>query len=74
MSLARKATASPPPNYERHQPEETLLYRLALRHYPVFRALLEAQGQNLPRYIQQEFEDFLQCGRSISFPRHMYRA
>ena len=31
--------------------------------YPVFKSSLEAQGQNLPRYIQQEFDDFLQCGR-----------
>jgi hypothetical protein len=24
---------------------------------------IDAQGQHLPRYIQQEFDDFLQCGR-----------
>ncbi len=63
MSLARNATASQPPNYERHQPEQTLLYQLVERHYPAFKASLEAQGRYLPRYIQQEFSDFLQCGR-----------
>lgn len=63
MSLARKATASPSLSYERHQPEQTLLYQLVQQHYPAFKASLEAQGQNLPRYIQQEFEDYLQCGR-----------
>ena len=63
MSLARSATASQSPNYERHQPEQTLLYQLAEQHYPAFKASMEAQGQYLPRYIQQEFDDFLQCGR-----------
>jgi ribosomal protein S27E len=63
MSLARNAAASQSPNYERHPPEQTLLYQLVEQHYPALKASLEAQGQNLPRYIQQEFDDFLQCGR-----------
>lgn len=67
MPLARNATASQSPTqtscYERYQPEQTLLYQLVEQHYPAFKASLEAQGQYLPRYIQQEFEDFLQCGR-----------
>ncbi len=67
MSLARNATASQSPNqtngYERHQPDQTLLYQLVEQHYPAFKASLEAQGQHLPRYIQQEFNDLLQCGR-----------
>lgn len=67
MSLARSATANQSPTqanrYERHQPEQALLYQLIEQHYPAFKASLEAQGQNLPRYIQQEFDDFLQCGR-----------
>ena len=63
MSLARNAAASQSSNYERHQPEQTLLYQLVEQHYPALKASLEAQGQNLSRYIQQEFDDFLQCGR-----------
>ena len=63
MPLARNATASQPPNYQRHQPEQTLLHQLVERHYPAFKASLEAQGRYLPRYIQQEFSNFLQCGR-----------
>lgn len=63
MLLARNAPASQSPNYERHQPEQTLHYQLIQQHYPAFKASLETQGQNLPRYIQQEFDDFLQCGR-----------
>ncbi len=57
MSLARNATASQSPTqtngYERHQPDQTLLYQLVEQHYPAFKASLEAQGQHLPRYIQQ---------------------
>ena len=63
MSLARNAKASLSPGYERHQPEHTLLYQLVEKHYPVFKASLEQQGKSLPRYIQQEFDDFLRCGR-----------
>lgn len=63
MSLARNATSSQSPNYERHQPEQTLLYQVVQQHYPAFTASLEDQGQSLPLYIQREFDDFLQCGR-----------
>ena len=63
MSLARNATTSQSSSYERHQPEHTLLYQLVQQHYPTFKASLEDQGQSLPCYIQQEFDDFLQCGR-----------
>ncbi len=55
--------ANPSPSYERHQPEHTLLYQLVEQHYPIFKASLKDQGQSLPLYIQQEFDDFLQCGR-----------
>ena len=63
MSPARNARASQVPNYERHRPEQTLLYQLVQQHYPVFKSSLNDQGQSLPRYVQREFEDFLQCGR-----------
>ena len=63
MSQARNARASQAPTYKRHQPEQTLLYQLVQEYYPVFKSSLEDQGQSLPRYVQREFEDFLQCGR-----------
>ena len=63
MSLARYATANPSKNYERHQPEQMLLYQLVEQYYPDFKASLADRGQSLPHYIQQEFDDFLQCGR-----------
>ncbi|MEJ2415735.1 MAG: hypothetical protein P8Y45_02135 [Exilibacterium sp.] len=37
MSLARNATANQSPNYERHQPEQTLLYPLVEQQYPAFK-------------------------------------
>jgi hypothetical protein len=49
--------------YLRHQPEQTLLYRIVEQHYPVFTAHLALQGKELPGYVQREFDDYLQCGR-----------
>lgn len=48
--------------YVRHQPEGTLLYKLIEQYYPDFVAHLEKQGRTLPRYVQNEFEAYLQCG------------
>ena len=49
--------------YQRHQPENNLLYRIVERHYPEFTAYLAEQGAVLPRYVQREFEAYLKCGR-----------
>lgn len=49
--------------YERHRPDQTLLYQIIEQHYPVFSALMAEQGRELPRYVQREFEDYLRCGR-----------
>ena len=38
MSMARHANTNQSANYERHQPEQTLLYQLVQQHYPVFKA------------------------------------
>lgn len=51
------------PRYQRHQPEQTLLYQLVQEHYPAFQEHQAAEGRSLPDYVQQEFADFLQCGR-----------
>lgn len=50
-------------SYERHRPEETLLYQIVEEHWPLFQQHLEQQGKSLPGYVKQEFEDFLACGR-----------
>jgi ribosomal protein S27E len=52
-----------PPGYARHRPEATLLYQLVERHYSEFVAVREAAGRALPRYVQEEFEAYLKCGR-----------
>jgi len=49
--------------YERHTPETTLLYQLVERHWPEFKAMLTAQGKQLPGYVVREFDDYLKCGR-----------
>jgi ribosomal protein S27E len=50
------------PRYERHRPEQTLLYQIVDKHYPDFLAQLAAEGKFLPDHVQQEFTDFLKCG------------
>jgi len=49
--------------YQRHRPEQTLLYRIVDEYYPAFTAHLAAQGRALPDYVHREFEDYLKCGR-----------
>ena len=52
-----------PPSYVRHRPEATLLYHIVERHYPAFVIAREAAGRPLPKYVQEEFEAYLKCGR-----------
>ena len=49
--------------YERHRPEQTLLYRLIEKHYPALVEQLEVQGKSLPTHVHGEFEAYLKCGR-----------
>lgn len=49
--------------YQRHRPEQTLLYRIIEQHYPVFVDCMTGQGRLLPDYVQRGFEDYLRCGR-----------
>ena len=49
--------------YERHRPEQSLLYQLIEKHYPALVEQLNAQGKNLPLHVHQEFEAYLKCGR-----------
>jgi hypothetical protein len=50
-------------HYERHRPEQSLLYQTVERVYPDFLEQLAGQGKSIPRYVQREFEDYLKCGR-----------
>lgn len=51
------------PPYKRHRPEQTLLYQIIEQHYPAFKEVMAAQGKPLPWHVQQEFDDYLKCGR-----------
>ena len=68
MNLASSLECSSQSNlgiaqYERHQPEQTLLYQLIERYYPEFISHLVSQGAQLPIHVQEEFDAYLKCGR-----------
>jgi hypothetical protein len=60
-AITDRSPQSPP--YKRHRPEQTLLYQIIERHYPEFRDVMAMQGKSLPQHVQQEFADYLKCGR-----------
>jgi ribosomal protein S27E len=60
-AIKDRSPHSPP--YQRHRPERTLLYQIVERHYPEFRDVMALQGKALPVHVQQEFADYLKCGR-----------
>ena len=51
------------PAYARHCPERIVLYPHVQEYFPALKAHLAAQGRALPGYVEQEFEDYLKCGR-----------
>ena len=52
-----------PSHCERHRPEQTTLYRLVQQHAATFFAQAEdAAGADLPQFIKDEFDAFLECG------------
>ena len=59
----QRAPDGAPVHYERHRPEQTTLYRLVQQHAASFIAHTEAgTGAELPRFIKDEFDAFLECG------------
>ena len=56
MDPARIAAGTEHAAYQRHRPEDTLLYQLVQRYYPEFEALMARQGTPLPAYVTREFE------------------
>ena len=48
--------------YERHEPKNTLLYKIINEYYPRYLSHLADDGRTLPQYIQREFDDYLRCG------------
>ena len=48
--------------YERHRPEETVLYRTVERQWPGFVERAEEVG-GLPKFVVREVDEYLRCGR-----------
>ena len=60
---AIRAPDGAPLHYERHRPEQTTLYRLVQQQAASFIVHTEAStGGELPRFIKDEFDAFLECG------------
>jgi hypothetical protein len=53
---------SPPPGYQRHQPENTALYAIVEQRLPKLCAGLAQQDASLPAFVTREFHDYLRCG------------
>ena len=59
----QRAPDGAPVHYERHRPEQTTLYRLVQQHAATFFAQAEdAAGADLPQFVKDEFDAFLECG------------
>jgi Transposase zinc-binding domain len=59
----RRAPDGGPVHYERHRPEQSTLYRLVQQHAATFFAEVEAAaGADLPQFVKDEFDAFLECG------------
>ena len=56
--------AAPSTNYEPRCPAQGALYRIVHDHFETFRAQAASlrEGEGLPRFVEQQFRDFLQCG------------
>ncbi len=61
MALAAKEHGSKF-EYERHKPEQGLLYQTIQRYWPSFITNCEAQNQCVPAFVKREFEAYLRCG------------
>jgi hypothetical protein len=58
-----RAPDGAPVHYERHRPEQTTLYRLVQQHVATFFEQTEAAaGADLPQFVKDEFDAFLECG------------
>jgi hypothetical protein len=49
-------------DHARRRPEDTMLYQCVAKHWPEFREQIQEHG-GLPRFIHQEFDAYLACGR-----------
>jgi hypothetical protein len=56
--------AQPSSAYEPRDPTSTILHGIVRDHFETFRAHAASlrDGEGLPRFVEQEFRDFLRCG------------
>jgi hypothetical protein len=56
--------AAPSTTYEPRCPAHTALYQIVRDHFETFRAQAASlrDGEGLPRFVEQEFRNLLQCG------------
>jgi len=47
--------------YERHKPEQPLLYRIIKKYYSQFLTHKRQQDKYLPKYVRSEFEEYFKC-------------
>jgi hypothetical protein len=50
------------PHYERHRPEESVLYGVIQRELESFLAQAAARDRAVPRFVEREFRAYLRCG------------
>lgn len=60
--MPASSTLALAPSFHRHRPERTALYAVVAEHYPSFVREIERSGGHLPKFIRQDFEDYLKCG------------
>lgn len=48
--------------YVRHRPEQSLLYRTVQTYWPMFLREQARVGKTIPKFVKQEFDEFLKCG------------
>src|SRR5439155_7379806 len=55
---------TPSATYEARCPAQRVLHQIVLDHFETFRAGAASlrDGEGLPRFVEQEFRDFLSCG------------
>jgi len=62
-NLSTRVPDGAPVHYERHRPEQTVLYRLVQQHAATFFEQAEAAaGADLPQFVKAEFDAFLESG------------
>ncbi len=64
LSALSTAWRRRPTSYQARHPAQGVLYQVGRDHFETFRAQAAdlRDGEGLPRFVEQEFRDFLRCG------------